>query len=131
MSIAVNGVHALVMFMEVLRNVFQRMFGRWEGKPNDQQYYVKILFAIISGLSCAAGSQAFAGIRGLMLGLLIYGLSLYAVVYLLEIDPEELGGRQKLVTNTLPSYLLLWVLIWTVLYAFTLPPDILSSLALG
>ncbi|MFW9955582.1 MAG: hypothetical protein ACFFD3_13615 [Candidatus Thorarchaeota archaeon] len=114
--------------MEVLRNSFQRLFARWKGKPNDQQYYVKIFSAILSGLTCAAGGQVFAGLRGLMFGLLIYGLSLYIIVYLLDIDPQELGGRQKLITNSLPSYLLLWVLLWTVLYAFTLPPEILQEL---
>ncbi|MDF1538009.1 MAG: hypothetical protein P1Q69_03810 [Candidatus Thorarchaeota archaeon] len=124
----VNLSQKLVIMMEVLRNVFQRMFGRWAKSPNDQQYYVKILFAIMSGIACAAGGQAFAGIRGLMLGLLIYALSLYVVVYLLEIDPEDLGGRQKLITGTLPSYLLLWVLLWTILYAFTLPASILEGL---
>ncbi len=113
--------------MQVLQNVFQRMFGHWARSPNDQQYYVKILFALLSGVICAAGGQAFAGIRGLMFGLLMYVLTLYIVVYLLEIDPEELGGRQKLITNTLPSYLLLWVLLWTILYGFALPPEIYQN----
>jgi len=107
------------------------MFGRWAKKPNDQQYYVKIFFALISGIICAAGGTAFAGIRGLMFGLLMYGLTLYIIVYLLEIDPEELGGRQKLITNSLPSYLLLWVVLWTILYGFTLPPEILETLRHG
>jgi hypothetical protein len=119
------------MLMEVLRNSFQRLFKRWEDKPNDQQYYVKMLFAIISAIVCGLGGVAFAGLRGLMFGLLVYGLTLYIVVYVLEIDPETLGGRQKLITNTLPSYLLLWVLLWTVLYAFTLPPDIINNLNPG
>jgi hypothetical protein len=88
---------------------------------------VKILFALLSGIICAAGGQAFAGIRGLMFGLLMYVLTLYIVVYLLEIDPEELGGRQKMITNSLPSFLLLWVLLWTVLYGFTLPPEIYQN----
>ena len=117
--------------MQVLRNVFQRMFGRWATKPNDQQYYVKIFFAILSGILCAVGGQAFAGIRGLMFGLLMYGLTLYIIVYLLEIDPEEIGGRQKLITNSLPSFLLLWVVLWTIFYGFTLPPDILENLSIG
>ncbi len=116
--------------MQVLQNVFQRMFSRWARNPNDQQYYVKILFALLSGLICAAGGQAFAGIRGLMFGLLMYVLTLYIIVYLLEIDPEELGGRQKMVTNTLPSYLLLWVLLWTILYGFTLPPEVYQNASL-
>ena len=107
------------------------MFGRWSNKPNDQQYYVKIFFAILSGIFCSLGGQAFAGIRGLMFGLWMYGLTLYIIVYLLEIDPEEIGGRQKLITNSLPSFLLLWVVLWTILYGFTLPPDILETLSTG
>ena len=114
--------------MEVLRNSFQRLFGKWADKPNDQQYYVKILFAMLSAVVCGLGGQAFAGLRGLMFGLLIYGLTLFVIVYLLDIDPEALGGRTKLITNTLPSYLLLWVLLWTAIYAFSLPPEIIDSL---
>ncbi len=114
--------------MEVLRNGFQRLLGRWADKPNDQQYYVKILFAMLSAVICGLGGQAFAGLRGLIFGLLFYGLTLYIVVYLLEIDPETLGGRQKLITNTLPSYLLLWVLLWTVFYAFSLPLELIDNL---
>ncbi len=114
--------------MEVLRNSFQRLLGRWADKPNDQQYYVKMLFAILSAFVCGLGGQAFAGLRGLMFGLLVYGLTLYVIVYLLDIDPETLGGRVKLITNTLPSYLLLWVLLWTVIYAFSLPPELIDNL---
>ena len=107
--------------MQSLQNVFQRLYGRWAKSPNDQQYYVKISFAIFSGLVCALPGQLFAGIRGLMFGLLVYGLTLFIIVYLLEIDPTALGGRQKLITNSLPSYLLLWILVWTVIYGFTVP----------
>jgi hypothetical protein len=105
------------------------LFGRWADSPNDQQYYVKILFAILSGIICALWGPAFAGIRGLMFGSLMYGLTLYIIVYLLEIDPEELGGRQKLITNSLPSFLLLWVVLWTILYGFSLPPEIINDLS--
>jgi len=115
--------------MQVLRNFAQRLFGRWADDPNDQQYYVKIFFSILSGIVCASGGQAYAGIRGLMLGVLMYGLTLYIIVYLLEIDPVDIGGRQKLITNSLPSFLLLWVVLWTIFYGFTLPPSIIDNLS--
>jgi amino acid permease len=102
-------------------HVFKSIFGRWAGKPQDQNFYVKIVFAMMSGVLCALGGEAFRGIRGLTFGLLVYVLTLYVVVYLLEVDPATLGGRQKLITGALPSYLLLWVLIWTLLSAFTAP----------
>ncbi|TXT56668.1 MAG: conserved membrane protein of unknown function [Candidatus Thorarchaeota archaeon] len=111
-----------------LQTPFKKMFSRWDDSPNDQQFYVKIFFAFISSLLCALGGLPFAGIRGLMFGVFVYILSLYVIVYLLEIDPETLGGRQKLITNTLPSYLLLWVLLWTLFYAFLIPPGIITNL---
>jgi len=101
------------------------MFGKWADSPNDQQYYVKISFAFISALICGIGGQAFAGTRGVMLGFLIYILSLYTIRYLLDVDPEQLGGLQKSITNSLFSYLMLWTVVWTLLYAFSIPENIL------
>ncbi|MFQ5831421.1 MAG: hypothetical protein ACE5H4_01825 [Candidatus Thorarchaeota archaeon] len=111
-----------------LRGLFKSIFGRWEDKPDNQQTYVKILFAVLSGIFCGLQGQTFAGTRGLAFGLLVYSLSLFVIVYLLEIDPEEIGGRQKLITAGLPTYLLLWVLLWTLIFAFTLPPEIIGDL---
>lgn len=101
------------------------MFGKWADSPNDQQYYVKILFAFISAIICGIGGQAFAGTRGVMLGFLIYALALFVIRYLLEVEPEQLGGMQKMITNSLFSYLMLWTVIWTLLYAFSIPENIL------
>ncbi len=111
-----------------LKNIFNRLFGRWEDTPNDQQYYVKILFALISALVCGIAGPAFAGTRGVIFGFLVYVLSLFAIRYLLEIDLETLGGTQKMITNSLVSYLMLWVVLWTLMYAFTLSPEILATL---
>ena len=108
------------MELDFLQSFFKRVYGRWESIPNDQNYYVKISFAIIAAIICGVGGGFFAGIRGLMFGLLVYVITLFVLVYLLEVDVKALGGRQKLITNALPSYLLLWVLFWTLLYAFTL-----------
>ncbi len=108
------------MELGFLQSFFKQVYGRWERVPNDQNYYVKISFAIMTAIICGVGGSFFAGIRGLMFGLLVYVVTLYVLVYLIEIDVKALGGRQKLITNALPSYLLLWVLFWTLLYAFTL-----------
>lgn len=116
------------MDLTPLKNIFKRMFGRWDGSPNDQQYYVKIFFAIITALVCGVGGQVFVGTRGVLFGFLVYILSLYTIRYLLEIEPSQLGGMQKMITNSLFSYLMLWVVIWTLLYAFSIPPDILDSI---
>jgi hypothetical protein len=61
-------------------------------------------------------------------GFLVYILSLYVIRYLLEIPLEDLGGTQKMITNSLPSYLMLWVVLWTLMYAFTISPEILATL---
>lgn len=115
------------MELTPLQNLFKRMFGRWDDSPNDQQYYVKIFFALISALVCGIAGPIFAGTRGVIFGFLLYVLSLYAIRYLLEISLEDLGGTQKMITNSLPSYLMLWVVLWTLMYAFSLPPEILPT----
>ncbi len=116
------------MDLTPLKNLFKSMFRRWAGSPNDQQYYVKIFFAIFSALVCGIAGPVFAGSRGVIFGFLIYILSLFVIRYLLEIDLEDLGGTQKMITNSLPSYLMLWVVLWTLMYAFTISPEILATL---
>ncbi len=109
------------MDLTPLKNVFNRMFGKWADTPNDLQYYVKIFFALISAIVCGIGGQAFAGTRGVIFGFLVYILSLFAIRYLLDVDPEDLGGMRKMITNTLFSYLMLWTVVWTIIYAFSIP----------
>lgn len=116
--------------MQVIRGFFKRLFHRWEDNPTDQNYYVKILFAVLTAIVCGIAGPSFAGIRGVVFGSLVYGLTLYVIEYGLEIDPVALGGRRKMITNSLPSYLLLWVLLWTLFYAFTIPPSVLEGLAI-
>jgi hypothetical protein len=118
----------MAFVLNPLRNFLKRLFGRWADNPQDQQYYLKMFFAIISALVCGLAGSSFAGIRGVMFGFLVYALSLYTAVYLLDINPEDVGGKQKLVTNTLVSYLMLWVLLWTLLYTFMLPQSIIDML---
>jgi hypothetical protein len=111
-----------------LKGLFKTIFRRWEDSPDTQQTYVKIFFAFISALFLGTQGSNFAGIRGLVFGLLVYSLALFVIVYLLEIDPKDIGGRQKLITAGLPTYLLLWVLLWTLIYSFVLPSAILATL---
>ena len=111
-----------------LKGLFKAMFRRWEHSPDTQQTYVKIPFAFLSALFCGIQGANYAGIRGLTFGLLVYSLTLFVIVYLLEIDPQDIGGRQKLITAGLPTYLLLWVLLWTLIYSLMLPPEILGGL---
>jgi len=115
------------MNLTPLKNIFNRLFGRWEDAPNDQQYYVKIFFALISALVCGLAGPAFAGTRGVIFGFLVYILALFVIRYLLEIDLDTLGGTQKMITNSLVSYLMLWVVLWTLMYAFYIPPEIIPT----
>jgi amino acid permease len=116
------------MNLTPLQNFFRRIFGRWDDSPNDQQYYVKIFFALISALVCGITGPVFAGTRGVIFGFLVYILALFVIRYLLEISLEDLGGTQKMITNSLPSYLMLWVVLWTLMYAFSISPEILATL---
>jgi hypothetical protein len=108
-----------------LKNLANRMFGRWADSPNDQQYYVKIFMALVSALVCGLGGLGFAGTRGVLFGFLMYVLSFFVIRYLLDIELETLGGTQKMITNSLVSFLMLWIVLWTLIYAFMIPPTLL------
>ncbi|MFW9793073.1 MAG: hypothetical protein ACFFEE_02125 [Candidatus Thorarchaeota archaeon] len=108
-----------------LKNLANRMYGRWANTPNDQQYYVKISLALVSAVVCGLGGQWFAGTRGVLFGFLMYVLSLFIIRYLLDIEVETLGGTQKMITNSLVSYLMVWIVFWTLIYAFMIPPSLL------
>jgi membrane associated rhomboid family serine protease len=116
------------MELTPLKNLFNQMFGRWADTPNDQQYYVKIFFALVSALVCGLAGPTFAGTRGVIFGFLVYILALFVIRYLLEISLDDLGGTQKMITNSLVSYLMLWTVLWTLMYAFYISPEILATL---
>ncbi|MCF2135700.1 MAG: hypothetical protein K9W43_00500 [Candidatus Thorarchaeota archaeon] len=116
--------------MGPLKSFFKTLFKRWQDKPKDQSFYVKMFFALISSIVCGLYGTAFAGIRGVMFGFLVYVLSLYVIVYLLEIDPADLGGRTNLIKDGIFSYLLLWLLLWTLIYGFVAPLSIYTPLPL-
>ncbi len=111
-----------------LGTAFRILFRRWDDRPRDQSFYVKMFFAAVSALVCGLNGVTFAGIRGVLFGFLVYTLSLYVIVYVMEIDPADIGGRQKLVTDSLMSYLLLWVLLWTLIYVFMVPARVYTPL---
>ena len=84
---------------------------------------------MISALICGLAGPAFRGTRGVIFGFLFYILALFVIRYLLDVSLDDLGGTQKMITNSLPSYLMLWVVLWTLLYAFTggvTPPVIIE-----
>ncbi len=87
-----------------------------EMNANDKMYYLKITFAIIASILCVLFD--LRGWRGGLFGLVIYGFTYYITIYVLNIDPSEVGGRTKVITSGLFSYLLIWVLVWTILFDF-------------
>ncbi len=120
----------LVKKMGPLKSLFKKLFGKWQDDPKEQSFYVKMLFAVISSIVCGLYGTAFAGVRGVMFGLLVYVLTLFIIVYLLDVEPESLGGRTNLIKDGLFSYLLLWILLWTLIYGFVAPGSIYTVLSL-
>ncbi len=87
-----------------------------EMNANDRMYYLKIFFAIIASILCVLFD--LRGWRGGLFGLVIYGFTYYITIYVMGIDPSEVGGKTKVITSGLFSYLLIWVLTWTILFDF-------------
>ncbi len=87
-----------------------------EMNANDRMYYLKIFFAIIASILCVLFD--LRGWRGGLFGLVIYGFTYYITIYVMGIDPSEVGGKTKVITSGLVTYLLIWVLTWTILFDF-------------
>ena len=83
---------------------------------NDKMYYLKILFAILASILCIVFD--LRGWRGGLFGLVIYGFTYYFTIYVMGIDPSEVGGKSKVITSGFFSYLLIWILFWTIIFNF-------------
>ncbi len=95
--------------------------------PEDRIYYIRIIFAIIAGaVTLAFNLSGPFGLIGFAIGLALIILSYFLAVYLLGVNPKEIGGHTRGLIKGLGTAILLFLVIWFLgydfLYAATLPP---------
>ncbi len=96
--------------------------------PEDRIYYTRIIFAFISA-AIVLGLNLWGplGLIGFVIGLVLIILSYFLAVYLLGVNPQEIGGHVKGLIKGLGTAVLLFLMIYLLgfnfIYAATaLPP---------
>ncbi|MFX1539399.1 MAG: hypothetical protein ACFFBX_01285 [Promethearchaeota archaeon] len=95
--------------------------------PEDRIYYTRIIFAFISAaLVLGLNLWGPLGLIGFVIGLVLIIMSYFFAVYLLGVDPQEIGGHVKGLLKGLGTGVLLFLVIWLMgfnfIYAATAPP---------
>ena len=94
-------------------------------KPKDRIYYFKLVLAIITGF--VNSFLWLTDFQGVIMAVVVLILSYFTALYVLRIDPEEIGGKTKLLTTGIGTYLLVGILTWTILYNLYNLPIIMTS----
>jgi len=83
-------------------------------KPSSLVYWTRIGLAVLTAILCL-GLQLL-GIRGIILGVLMYVASYYLIRYGLGVEPKAVGGGNKLYMIGIGSYFIVWLFMWALLY---------------
>jgi hypothetical protein len=83
-------------------------------KPSSLVYWTRIGLAVLTAILCL-GLQLL-GIRGIILGVLMYVASYYLIRYGMGVEPKAVGGGNKLYTIGIGTYFIVWLFMWALLY---------------
>ncbi len=88
-------------------------------QPEDRIYYTRIIFGVVAATICLGLklSGIFAAI-GFVLGAVLIGFSYLIPLYLLGVNPQDIGGHAKGAMKGLGTGILLFLMIWLLLYNF-------------
>lgn len=83
-------------------------------KPKDKLYYFRLVLAIV----CAFVNSFLwlTDFQGLIMAVVVLVLSYFTALYILRIEPDEVGGKTKLFTTGIGTYILVGIVSWTILY---------------
>lgn len=77
-------------------------------------YWIKVILGCVVGL--ISGFIGLVGWLGVGIGLGMMFATYPITVYVFKINPEDVGGKRKLLTNGLLQYFLLWLAVWILIY---------------
>ena len=99
--------------------------------PKDKIYYTRLVCAVIAGIINSV--LWLYDIAGLIFAVFMLIASHYIAIYILRVDPDEMGGQWKVFTVGIFSYIFLGIVVWTLAFnLITVPllfPDGLPPLS--
>ncbi|MHA2408354.1 MAG: hypothetical protein ACXACA_08295 [Candidatus Ranarchaeia archaeon] len=92
---------------------------------NDKIYYMRIAIALFTAiLNTVIG---LVEITGVILAVFMLVVSHFVSVFILDIDPEDMGGHFKMFSIGIFSYLLIGLVTWVALYNIFVVPSLLAG----
>jgi hypothetical protein len=83
-------------------------------ETTNKVFWIKVVLGIVIGL--ILGLTRTVGWLGVGIGLGFMFGSYPITIYIFKIDPDEVGGKRKLLTSGLLQYFLLWLTFWILPY---------------
>ena len=108
--------------VEVLKNSFTGMIFMI---AKDKVFYTRLVAALGAGI--VNSLLGFYDLRGLLLAGVMLVVSHYFEIYLLNVDPVELGGQWKMFTIGIFSFLFLGIVIWTLTFNLITVPGLFPN----
>ncbi len=85
-------------------------------------YYTRLIFAIMAALICLGlNLSGLLGVIGLIIGIVIIVVSYFVPIYLLGVNPEDVGGHGRGLMKGLGTAILLFLVTWFLVYNFIFP----------
>ncbi len=96
--------------------------------PEDLIYFTRLIFALISAaIALAFNLSGPLGLVGFILGIVLVVVSYFIPIYVLGVNPQEVGGNAKGLMKGLGTGVLIFIVIWFAVFNFVyyysaLPP---------
>lgn len=87
--------------------------------PEDKIYYTRLLFSIISAaIALGFNFWGLLGVFGFLIGIALIVSSYVIPVYILGVNPKEVGGHVRGIMKGLGTGILLFLVIWLLGFNF-------------
>ncbi|MFW9934460.1 MAG: hypothetical protein ACFFDU_02870 [Candidatus Thorarchaeota archaeon] len=87
--------------------------------PEDLVYYTRLIFALIgAAIALTFNLSGLLGIVGFILGVVLVVVSYLIPIYILGVNPEEIGGHVKGLMKGLGTGVLVFLVVWFVVFNF-------------
>lgn len=94
-------------------------FWRNRISPEDLIYYTRLLFAIVAAaIALGFNFSGVFGVYGFIIGIVLVVASYGIPIYVLGVDPEEVGGHAKGLMKGLGTGILLFLVVWLLAFNF-------------
>jgi hypothetical protein len=81
--------------------------------PEDLIYYTRLIFALTgAAIALAFNLSGLIGLAGFFVGLILVIVSYFIPIYILGVNPQEIGGHVKGLMKGLGTGVLLFIVIW-------------------